>query len=773
MPHNIDSIMPDADELASLARRRRFKDKLANITVAFGGMFVIVAIAVIFFYLMFEVWPLFKQPDFEKSHTYAGVQQQVSFVDMDEYNSTGMRLLPTGEMQFFRVGDGSSLGASQLPVPAGVTIASVQRGAVLGGLVGVGLSNGQIIVFSPNYGVEYGEHHARTVIPGLRFPYGNAPLTLDESGQAIRDFAIRGSDDALDVLGINKGRLVWSEFAEKKSSDAEAGGLSLGGLSSGGDEEAAPKVYARSSEVVIAFPATQIHGLVIGQDARWAYVLSGAGNLAVVKLKGEEGPTIYQQLSVTRGNTEVTTLAALQGNISLLVGDSTGQIAQWFLVRDKNSETDKFSLEKIRSFSLGDAAVTAITPEVKRKGFVAGDAKGRIGYFFTTSERTLGIHQAADAPIRALAISPRSEGVFVQTDKSASFWSLHAEHPDISMQSTWGKVWYESYPEPTYTWQSTSGSSDFEGKLSLMPLAFGTIKASFYAMALAAPLAICAAMYTAIFMAPGLRRKVKPVIELMQALPTVILGFLAGLWLAPTIEANLPGIFSLLIITPLIILACGFAWSQLSLEKRSLVPEGWVPLLLIVPILLGGWLSFEMSRPVEVAFFGGDIRIWLEHSTGLKFDQRNALIIGLTMGFAVIAPIFSIAEDALFAVPRHLTNGSLALGATQWQTLTRVVLPTASPGIFSAVMIGFGRAVGETMIVLMATGNTAVMEWNIFEGMRTLSANVAVEMGEAEIGSTHFRVLFLSALALFVLTFVVNTAAEIVRSRLRKKYGSL
>ena len=775
MPQNIDSIMPSAAELAALARRRRLKDRLANITIGFGGMFVIVAIAVIFFYLLFEVWPLFKSAEFEKTHSYSNVQQQVSFVDMDEYSSTGMRLLPAGEMQFFRVSDGAPLGASQLPVPAGVAIVSVQRGAVLGGLVGVGLSNGQIIVFSPNYGVEYGENHVRKVNPGLRFPYGNAALTLDDGGQPVRNFALRGSssDSALGVLGINKGRLVWAEFTEKRSADVEAGGLLLGGLSSGGDEDSGPKSYERGSEVAIDFPVTHIHGMVVGQDSRWAYVLSGAGNLAVIKLKGDAGPTIYQQLSLTRGNVEVTALAALQGNISLLVGDSTGQIAQWFLVRDKSSESDKFSLEKIRSFSLGDAAITTIMPEVKRKGFVAGDAKGRIGYFFTTSERTLGIHQASDAPIRALAISPRSQGVFVQTDKSASFWSLHAEHPDISLQSAWGKVWYESYAEPTYTWQSTSGSSDFEGKLSLTPLAFGTLKASFYAMALAAPLAICGAMYTAIFMAPGLRRKVKPAIELMQALPTVILGFLAGLWLAPTIEANLPGIFSLLIITPLIILGCGFAWSQLSVEKRSMVPDGWAPILLIVPILLGGWLSFEMSRPMEVAFFGGDIRLWLEHSTGLKFDQRNALIIGLAMGFAVIAPIFSIAEDALFAVPRHLTNGSLALGATQWQTLMRVVLPTASPGIFSAVMIGFGRAVGETMIVLMATGNTAVMEWNIFEGMRTLSANVAVEMGEAEIGSTHFRVLFLSALALFVLTFIVNTAAEVVRSRLRKKYGSL
>ena len=103
----------------------------------------------------------------------------------------------------------------------------------------------------------------------------------------------------------------------------------------------------------------------------------------------------------------------------------------------------------------------------------------------------------------------------------------------------------------------------------------------------------------------------------------------------------------------------------------------------------------------------------------------------------------------------------------------RVVLPSASPGIFSATMIGLGRAVGETMIVLMATGNTPVMDFSIFEGMRTLSANVAVELPESEVDSTHFRVLFLASLVLFIFTFFFNTIAEVVRQRLREKYSSL
>lgn len=749
-------------ELEKRARRRHIKDKLANLLIGAGGMFVIVAIALIFFYLLFEVWPLFESAKVEKDRSYAS-SASAGFVDLDEYNSTGIRLTPSGTLEYFTVSDGKSIGEAKLPLPANVGISSVTHGAVTAGLIGVGLSNGQLLVLRSSYNVDYDGEGSKHVTPSVSYPYGEKPLPLDDSGKPVQAFAITGNDEKLRVLGINGERLVWSEYTAK-SADGEAAGPE----DESSDE--APKTWTRSKEATIPLSG-QPRFLQIGQDSRWAYVFTGDNDVTVINLKGEDGPALYQQLHA--GGAKITSVAALQGNISLLVGDESGRISQWFLVRDKDSEVDKFSLMRIRSFTLGNAPITSIAPEPRRKGFVAGDETGHVGYFYTTSERTLAVMPVADSAVRSIGISAHSTGIIVQTDKGTSFLGVHAEHPDISVSSMWGKVWYESYPEPTYTWQSTSGSSDFEGKLSLMPLTYGTLKASFYAMLLAAPLAICGAMYTAVFMAPNLRRKVKPAIELMQALPTVILGFLAGLWLAPTIETNLPGIFSLLIVTPVVILLCGYAWSRLPLDVRLRLPDGWAPVLLIAPILIAGWVSFELSRPIELAFFGGDVRHWLGDSVGLRFDQRNALIVGLAMGFAVIAPIFSIAEDALFAVPRHLTNGSLALGATQWQTLIRVVLPTASPGIFSALMIGFGRAVGETMIVLMATGNTAVMDWNIFEGMRTLSANVAVEMGEAEVGSTHFRVLFLSALVLFVLTFIVNTIAEVVRTRLRKKYGSL
>jgi phosphate transport system permease protein len=139
------------------------------------------------------------------------------------------------------------------------------------------------------------------------------------------------------------------------------------------------------------------------------------------------------------------------------------------------------------------------------------------------------------------------------------------------------------------------------------------------------------------------------------------------------------------------------------------------------------------------------------------------------MGFAIIPIIYTIAEDALSTVPHHLRSASLGTGATPWQTTIRIVIPTAMSGLFSALMIGLGRAVGETMIVLMAGGNTPVRDWNIFNGFRTLAANIAVELPEAVQGDSHYRTLFLCALTLFVMTFLVNTLAELVRLRFRKR----
>ena len=256
----------------------------------------------------------------------------------------------------------------------------------------------------------------------------------------------------------------------------------------------------------------------------------------------------------------------------------------------------------------------------------------------------------------------------------------------------------------------------------------------------------------------------------MAALPSVVIGFLAGLYLASVVERNLVAVFLAIPLMPLFGTLGVFVWRLLPRRITGGLRPG-AELALIVPMLIvAGWLSTALGPTAEQWVFAGDARLWLQNTLGLTYDQRNCLVVGIAMGFAVIPIIFTISEDAFSSVPASLTAASLALGASRWQTAVNVVLPTASPGHFSAVMVGFGRAVGETMIVLMATGNTPVMEWSIFNGIRTLSANIAVEIPEAPHASTLYRTLFLAAALLFAMTFIVNTVAELIRQRLRDRY---
>ncbi len=762
--------------MADLDRRRHLKDRLANALIAGGGIFVLVAILAIFVYLVSESWPLFKPSHIEKAQAYQTTTQQVGsgFVELEEFNQSGMRLSPAGQIQIFNVADGKTLQTIPVNIPTGVTITHVQRSGIMQGLIGLGLSNGQLIVIKPSFAAQ-GLGADRKTTATINYPYGEAPLTVDDQKLPLRLFDLRDDEGALQVLTVANGQLQWQRYA-KAGANAEGalgGGLALDADMGGDAAVATTTALVRQTNV--GFPVSDINSIKsvhIGQGGRWLFAVNQNGTVDIFN-NTDTGLVKYDQVRVDQDGA-ITATAMLQGEISLLLGTDKGKVDQWFLVRGTDAK-QHMTLTKIRSFDVGNSPITVIQPESRRKGFMAGDQAGNVGYFYTTSERNLGTAHVSDAPITALTMSTHSEGMLVDSAKGSSFWAVDAKHPEVSWGSLWGKVWYESYQKPDYVWQSTSGNVDFESKMSLVPLTFGTIKAAFWAMLLAAPLAIAGAMYTAAFMSASLRTKIKPAIELMQALPTVILGFLAGLWLAPLVTKYLPAIFSVLVIVPIVIFVVGFLWMQMPLEKRNRLPQGIAPLVLILPIVLAVTAAFMLSQPFEHAVFAnydGSMLSWL-HAKGIDYQSQNALIVGLIMGFAVIAPIFSISEDALFAVPRHLVNGSLALGATPWQTLMTVILPTASPGIFSAVMIGFGRAVGETMIVLMATGNTPIMDLSLFDGMRTLSANVAVEMGEAEVGSTHFRVLFLSALVLFIMTFVLNTIAELVRARLRKKFGSL
>ena len=424
------------------------------------------------------------------------------------------------------------------------------------------------------------------------------------------------------------------------------------------------------------------------------------------------------------------------------------------------------------SYEAQGAAVVALAPSPRDRSFAAVGADGSLVVRHQTSERTLA-RRKLDRPVGRLVISPKADAILAVGPDRVQPFAFSNPHPEVSWRSLFGKTWYESYAEPEYVWQSSSGTDDFEPKLSLVPLIFGTIKGTLYALLFAVPLAVLAALYTSQFVHPTIRAKVKPTVEIMAALPSVVIGFLAGLYLATVVEKYLVAVFLMMVLMP-IFGTSGFLFWRLMPKAVSQRLRPGMEVFLILPLLVAaGWTAVAIGPWAELAFFGGDARAWISTTLGLTYDQRNCLVVGLAMGFAVIPIIFTIAEDAFTSVPSSLTAASLALGASRWQTAVRVVLPTASPGVFSAVMIGFGRAVGETMIVLMATGNTPVMDWSIFNGIRTLSANIAVEIPEAPHGGTLYRTLFLAAALLFVITFIINTIAEVIRQRLRERYKAV
>jgi len=755
--------MPSTDDISPSAtrsgldhrHRRHIKDIVARYLIGFGGVSVIFAIVLIFFYLLYIVFPIFVPADMKPLASYAAstnTDGKTVHLAVEEQNVVGLRVTGNGRMIFFKVADGKTV--KEVNVAGRKHPSTFIAGDIKDDLA-FGFTDGSAIVVRHKYDITYPEN-VKHVEPVVEYPLGEKTIQVDPRHKPLKRLAVATGEERNTILALTEdNRLLMVTLAKTESL------LSL-------DEEAPAEITVTRSNL----PTIDgVDKLLLDPEQRTAYVVEQGGNITAFNISDPELPVVIERIPLVSDGARISSIGFLTGGISLLVGGTDGSITQWFPVRKDGQQR----LTRIRQFKTGtQSAITDIATEQRRKGFVSVAADGKVAIYHSTARRTLVSETVSDKPLDVVAISPRAD-LLLAEDQAGEIHSfaVHNEHPEVSWSVLWDKVWYESYDHPDYTWQSSSASNDFEPKFSLVPLVFGTLKGAFYAMLFAIPLAIFGAIYTAYFMAPKMRAYVKPTIEIMEALPTVILGFLAGLWLAPFVENRLPAIFSMLLLLPLGTLLVAYAWHRLPKKYTSLVPDGWQAALLVPVLVLIGLLSVGMSDGIEHLLFGGDMRHWLSSVWGLSYDQRNSLVVGIAMGVAVIPTIFSIAEDAIFSVPKHLTFGSLALGATFWQTLTRVVLLTASPGIFSAVMIGLGRAVGETMIVLMATGNTPVMDFSIFQGMRTLSANIAVEMPESEVNSTHFRILFLAALVLFLFTFLFNTVAEIVRQRLRQRYSSL
>jgi len=752
--------------------QRMAKDKLFKHVMTFGGLSVIIAISVIFFYLASVVVPIFLPAQMGAPQKFSlprvtqaapatpQTQETTVYLTSEEQAEIGARMSDRGSVIFFDLHNGNPLAAERAALPQGAGVTSFAAGDPSQQAVAYGLSDGRALLLRQKFKVSFvqdphnPDKDIRTITPSIDYPLGATPLVVDEARHALTHLAVQHDGENTTAVALTEdGRLLLSAYISETN------------LITG--EVATEQTTAELPPV----PHGEIRQLLLEVKQRDLYVLHGDRHVTHYDVMDKANPRLIQTVELFPEGERVTAATILSGGFSLIVGTAKGDLSQWFQVRDAQNNNH---LTRIRSFKPMQGSVTTLAPEHFRKGFLAGDAKGNIGLYYATSQRLLFNHLLGADPVRIVGIAPRGNAIMAEIGNNEVIAAkVENDYPEVSFHSLWQKVWYESYPEPEYNWQSSAATSDFEPKFSLAPLTFGTIKAAFYAMMVAVPLAVLGAIFAAYFMSPKMRGVVKPSIEIMEALPTVILGFLAGLWLAPFVDNNLAGTLLAIFLLPFSFVITAYLWHLLPQHIAQRIPPGWEAALLTPVIVVVVYFAMQLGHPIEAAWFGGDMPHWVSNELGWSYEQRNSLVVGIAMGFAVIPNIFSIAEDAVFSVPKHLTSGSLALGATPWQTLYNVVLLTASPGIFSAVMIGMGRAVGETMIVLMATGNTAVMDMSIFTGFRTLSANIGVEMPEAAVGTAHYRLLFFSALVLFAFTFLVNTLAELVRQRLREKYSSM
>ncbi len=263
-------------------------------------------------------------------------------------------------------------------------------------------------------------------------------------------------------------------------------------------------------------------------------------------------------------------------------------------------------------------------------------------------------------------------------------------HKEVTLRKMWVAQQWAGYDGPEHVWQPVSDIPKF----GIWPLLTGTIKVTLVAMLFGVPLGVGAALYVSQYAAPRVREIVKPVVELLAGIPSVVLGFFALMVMAT----------------------------------------------------------------------------WMQDAFGLE-SRLNAIVAGLALSFAIIPVIFTISEEAFRAVPRSYVEASIALGAARWQTILRVVLPAASPGIAAGVALGLGRAVGETMIVLMASGNAAIFSAALSDSVRTLSATIAAELAEVVFGGSHYTVLFYLGTVLFVVTFAVNSAGDWIIQRMKRRLG--
>ena len=711
---------------ASRLRRSRAVDRLVAAIITVGGSSVLLAVAFLMVFLVAQCLPMLRTGSLKRTAPVSDGPNPVAALE-DEHRSSVTVLGQDGAMHVVP-GSGqpwtARLDGVQAPVRQG-------RTDVAGTLLALEDASGAISVWAFTAEVTW-RGNTQTIAPSLR----RIATKLGHAGAPILAVAGDLGNPAV-LLGGPQGAVLLT------GTDDAAATLELALAS-------LPRVGA------IATDGSQV----------W---LATARELAWFSVAGQTDSPLTPQATVPLA-VAPTAAAMVIGDFTLLLGDEAGNVEAWQAVT--GAVAGSKVLDRAGTFG-GNGAVVALRVSQRDKAFLVQRANGA-SIAYLTSRRTLLRVPEFPTDSAIAGFSPRRDGLFAVTRSGAVHrWGLDLAYPEATASTLFLPTRYEGFTKPELAWQSTGGSESFESKLSLIPLLVGTLKGALYALLFSAPCALAAALFVSQFAPAGLRQVAKPVIELMAALPSVVIGFLGALFFAPLLQRHVVGTLALLVLLPFAIVSAAALWQGAPVMwRRRMTPARELSLVatLLAAVTV---LVFAAEKGIERVLFAGDLKGWLLAAAGITYDQRNAVVVGFALGFAVIPIIFTLAEDAFSNVPPSLISASLALGASRWQAARTVAIPAASPGLFAAVMNGLGRAVGETMIVLMATGNTPILSLSPFNGMRTMSACIAVELPEAPYGGTLYRVLILTALLLFAMTFVTNTAAVMISARLRKRFGRL
>lgn len=743
-------------------------DRFMNHFIKVGGLSIILAVSLIFVFILIQIFPLFRGARVEPERTLRVPSGDYIALGSDEWSELPFLLSADGSLLFMDTTDpeqphhrGTFLRKPNIAETDEIT--AIQYNPYASHLV-LGSADGRFGIVNIHYRATHPPRRGREVQVSLDETAG---MQIGQEGHPLRVIAFgdRGGRKLLAaVQSVDGGYALHAASLSQRQTLMGPGELMV-------DQTYDLTEFVDQRPDFLLVPS-DADGIIIGQTDGVVVYLHFDGRTFTRRQAFEP----FLGLDDPR----IASMDFLLGDVSLVFSSYSGAQRVFSLYRD--AELDMRIWGHTKTFPDLPGPATFYSAAMRNKGFLTGN--GNFASLRYSTTETIRWEESLPFEILMGEIGPRyNRFLFLDTEDHLHFYHLRDPHPQAGWKTYFGKIQYEGRAEPEFAWQSTGGRDDFERKLSLMPLIIGTLKGTVYAMIFALPIALLAAIYTSQFLKPEIKRYVKPTMEIMASLPSVVLGFLAALWLAPIMSNAVP---SVVLATVLVITGAfgtGYGWGKLPLRIRSLLKPGY-EFIAFVPIMaLLAYIGWRLGPVMENMFFVvtdpetglriADFRLWYPRATGLSFEQRNAFVVGFVMGFAVIPIIFTITEDSLSNVPDSFRSGSLALGASRWQTAIRVVLPTASAGIFSAIMIGLGRAVGETMIVVMATGNTPVTNFNPFTGMRTLSANIAVELPEAPYLGTLYRTLFLGAMVLFLMTFFVNTLAEILRQHLRERYKAV